>query len=488
MHQHYRRGQGRKAKSSALDISSTLDVDDDGRPDEVLPLMSALAPLSSNRDRTRRQLRLAGGCIGCCLLVAYVVVPTAVWAFGLPDPANFQSRVWGCARFDFSDGCVVSVHTGVRAELLVTIPKPRRAGWCDAAERELAPLCFPADADEAAKMTRPLLFKDGSAESLETRRRCAEWSYACTRERRPSNVTVWYHHFHKAGGTTFVRTAEANGARLYPWNSNGNPLEAGKGGGRIPFWTYDGAKQAAFANAARRDSGCNLMATEFGFPSPASNLLAPQPYLYITVLREPVARVVSNFFWRYRLYFNGGHAAGKGTPKQRARLKPGQKPDFGEFVEGHIDLYVRTLSGGGTAEPDSPTGALTEADLDTAKRTLKQFSIVLITEWMEASAPLLREHLDWAITDFGAFHEKENKMLKDFALLETWDPDWKARLASLNKLDVSFYKHAQDVSKAQLAGYGIDTSALGAHGHSGKVHGKGSGRARRHARALRRLR
>ena len=90
------------------------------------------------------------------------------------------------------------------------------------------------------------------------------------------------------------------------------------------------------------------------------------------VLREPVARVVSNFFWRYRLYFNGGHAAGEGTAKQRARLKPGQKPDFGGFVDDHIDLYVRTLSGGGSTEPDSPTGALAEADLETAKRTLGQ--------------------------------------------------------------------------------------------------------------------
>ena len=84
-------------------------------------------------------------------------------------------------------------------------------------------------------------------------------------------------------GTTFVRTAEANGARLYPWNSNGNPLEAGKGGARIPFWTFNGAQQASFANSAQRDSGCNLVATEFGFPSPASNLLTPLPYLYITV-------------------------------------------------------------------------------------------------------------------------------------------------------------------------------------------------------------
>jgi len=40
----------------------------------------------------------------------------------------------------------------------------------------------------------------------------------------------------------------------------------------------------------------NLVATEFGFPSPASNLLAPMPYLYITVraMTSSILKLESN--------------------------------------------------------------------------------------------------------------------------------------------------------------------------------------------------
>ena len=41
----------------------------------------------------------------------------------------------------------------------------------------------------------------------------------------------------QAGGSTFVKVAQANGATLSPWNSNGNPLEeGGSSNERIPFW------------------------------------------------------------------------------------------------------------------------------------------------------------------------------------------------------------------------------------------------------------
>ena len=47
-----------------------------------------------------------------------------------------------------------------------------------------------------------------------------------------------------------------------------------------------------------------------------------------------------------------------------------------------------------------------------AARSLDFFSVLLVAEWLAASAPLLKRHLGWAITDFEAFHEKENAALK----------------------------------------------------------------------------
>ena len=96
----------------------------------------------------------------------------------------------GCGSLGLSDGCVVSVHTGVRAELLVTVPKPRRAGWCDAAEREreLAPLCALSSAAEASKeVNQPLLFKDASTESIGRSRMFRS---------RSEEIVHWYQHWY----------------------------------------------------------------------------------------------------------------------------------------------------------------------------------------------------------------------------------------------------------------------------------------------------
>jgi len=151
----------------------------------------------------------------------------------------------------------------------------------------------------------------------------------------------------------------------------------------------------------KRLHGTDFVATEFGFPS-AAGFGAPLPYLFVTVMREPVSRLVSNFFWRFRRHFGG-------LPEPR--LTAGAKPDFAAFALHHRNFYVRALAG--APEPGPGGGAaLTEEHLSAAQRALGAFSVVLICEWLGGSAGLLERHLGWRVTDFEAFHEKKNTGLK----------------------------------------------------------------------------
>jgi hypothetical protein len=107
--------------------------------------------------------------------------------------------------------------------------------------------------------------------------------------------------------------------------------------------------------------------------------------------------------------------------------------------------------------------------LDAAANTLESFSVLLICEWLPASAPLLARHLGWAITDFTLFHEKENTVHKDLSLMQAaFGDEWRAALTVLNSLDVKLFDAAQKLAADQLRRFGIkppprvDTKGAGA--------------------------
>ena len=298
---------------------------------------------------------------------ALLVAPGALCALFLLWQHDVKVLAWGCRPWALHE-CVVAVHTSETTTVLINNAKWTPPTWCQSAAHQ-------------SEANHPPFGRQNV--SLGERRRCADRAYACARRK---NVTLWYHHFHKAGGSTFVNLAKANGATLMPKYSNGNPLDAT--GARIPFWTFAPEKQARWAAKVRAKYGTDMVVTEFGFPSPVG-LLPPGHFLYITVMREPVTRLVSNFFWRYRRYFSG---------QPEPRLPLGASPKFGDFAARQVNMYAHTLSGNG--------GALGPSDLGAATVTLRYFSVILICEWLDSSAKVLSRHLGWSITDFGAFHEK----------------------------------------------------------------------------------
>lgn len=182
-----------------------------------------------------------------------------------------QFMVWGCTSFS---QCVVMVRTYEITNILINRVTPQTPKWCSSSSLNKK-AC-----KSYVNMAEVGVSVEGGEAGLMQRRDCADWTYACGGER---NVTIWYMHFHKAGGSTFVQIAQANGARLMPTNSNGNPLD--EFGERIPFWSYTGTSQANWAHTIRKKYGTDMVVTEFDFPPP-TQLMAPVPFMYITILRE----------------------------------------------------------------------------------------------------------------------------------------------------------------------------------------------------------
>ena len=147
-----------------------------------------------------RLFLLFSSCIGLCVWRHYTV----------------EMLVWGCNLW--SNQCVVAVHTPDTTSVILHRVPPRQPRWCNTKSLQNI-VEFPIS-------------------TLGDSRTCTDFLYSCT---RGNNVTLWYHHFHKAGGSTFVSLAKANGATLVPRNSNGNPL--GSNGARIPFWTFTPTEQ-----------------------------------------------------------------------------------------------------------------------------------------------------------------------------------------------------------------------------------------------------
>jgi hypothetical protein len=115
-------------------------------------------------------------------------------------------------------------------------------------------------------------------------------------KREASYRLVWFQHFHKAAGTSVIELARRNGERFHPRHDNGNRL--GEDGRPLPLWRLGPAELAAFVDDCQRGK-VSFVATEWG--EPALETLAADPrVVLVSCLREPLQRMVSNFY--YDLY------------------------------------------------------------------------------------------------------------------------------------------------------------------------------------------
>jgi Galactose-3-O-sulfotransferase len=169
----------------------------------------------------------------------------------------------------------------------------------------------------------------------------------------------------------------------------------------------------------------------------------PQPCDYITVLREPVARVLS--LYRF-IRGNPKHWLHDELTRSRMSLE--------QFVESAADPGVdneqtRMIAGAGAGEVLrlSPTGGrerkeppdLDRAALEQAKRNLDRFLVVGLTERFDESFILIRRALGWKLPMY------ETRNVSKGAKPPPPSERALELIRDRNRLDLELYDHAEEL-------------------------------------------
>ena len=155
----------------------------------------------------------------------------------------------------------------------------------------------------------------------------------------------------------------------------------------------------------------------------------PQPATYVTMLRDPVARVLSAYYFVLRRPLNPLHRKVK-----RQRL--GVEDYVRLFPERH-NLQCRLIAG------VKDTAIADERLLDTAKENLtKSFSVVGISEQFEESLMLIATTFNWQIPFY-----KNCKVSKARPQI---DPGTAALIRDHNRLDVELYEFGKKLFAESL--------------------------------------
>jgi hypothetical protein len=152
----------------------------------------------------------------------------------------------------------------------------------------------------------------------------------------------------------------------------------------------------------------------------------PQPSTYITVLREPVERVISEYYFalHYRLH------------PQHKRM---QRLSLAEYAATtpHHNLQCKLLAGI-PGPRDFLAGDCSEQTLATARANLSaHFTLAGLTERFDETLALLKVLFGWKLTHYASFNVTRSRPGKQAV------PDSTQRLiAERNRFDVAIYEHA----------------------------------------------
>ncbi len=168
----------------------------------------------------------------------------------------------------------------------------------------------------------------------------------------------------------------------------------------------------------------------------------PRPPRYVTMLRDPVRRIVSDYFFALN---TPGHVLFERMRRDRPSLK--------QFVilrdeQGLSDIYCRLLGGGVNWDRlgDSPRTLPPDA-LRTAKENLERnFAVVGITEKFDESLLLAQSALGWS----HLYYERANVTLDKPAEVNVTGEVLDV-IRSYNGRDIELYELARKLVDARLA-------------------------------------
>lgn len=166
--------------------------------------------------------------------------------------------------------------------------------------------------------------------------------------------------------------------------------------------------------------------------------------VYITLLRDPVKRLISNYFFARSLPHHKQH-------ENAMRLS------LEEFVQDPLQnqavtraLYGFTFD---PTNPAPPTDMLTLPPdaLDIAKRHLsEQYAVVGITEHFDTSLMLMKKALGWGNVTY-----MSRNITKSDDSRQKLSPETVAVVKQACAMDVDLYQHALSVFESQKQAYGL---------------------------------
>ena len=166
------------------------------------------------------------------------------------------------------------------------------------------------------------------------------------------------------------------------------------------------------------------------------NLLGA-PSTYIVVLRDPVERAISQYFFAVNRKIHRDHS-------QISRLT------LDEFVKNSPYNNAQTkLLAGQSRDYDFIGGECTEATLAAAKENLSNyFTLIGLTERFEETLALAKVVLGWKIARWANFRVTPRR-----PRTEAIAPDTRALIANYNNFDMALYQYAAGLFSQMIAKY-----------------------------------
>lgn len=242
--------------------------------------------------------------------------------------------------------------------------------------------------------------------------------------------TVIFLHITKTAGTTLAHVAQ----QQYP--------APGFLRSDYDFDAFE-ARLASMPDTEKRVIDCLFGHMAFGL-----HRWLPRPAVYVTMLREPVDRVISHYY--YALHATD-HPLHRRVVDERMTLE-----DY--LVSGILDELndgqVRRLSG---ARAEAiPYGSVPRELLDVAKRNLREhFAAVGLTERFDESLLLFSRALGWRNVHYVTRNVTPNRPTRSGI-----SPGLRQLIERYNALDAELYAYARGLFHDQLSRHAITRAAV----------------------------
>jgi Galactose-3-O-sulfotransferase len=226
-------------------------------------------------------------------------------------------------------------------------------------------------------------------------------------------------HIPKSAGTTLNH--------IIVWEYS--PFHIASVDGRFPRWAFRHMTRWSPRRLARNDVFTGHM------PFGLDKLMARES-TYVTILRKPVERVISEYFYRI---------GRKSHPLEDRKIKGFSLRDYVEKLP--YDNVQTKLLAGGSPGYDFMAGDCSAAMLETAKRNLAQrFRLVGLTERFEETLALFKIVFGWKVRRYATLRVTPVK-----AREKDVPGDLRELIAERNRFDVALYQHGVELFEQTLA-------------------------------------